>query len=48
MQKAIDLLEELIDEYPSIPEYRHLLAQCYRDMHPASFIFSRKAALDAF
>lgn len=47
MQRAIDLLEKLVEEYPSIPEYRHLLAQCYRDMHPASFIFSRKAALDA-
>lgn len=47
MQKAIDLLEQLVDEYPSIPEYRHLLAQCYRDMHPVWFIFSRKAALDA-
>jgi tetratricopeptide (TPR) repeat protein len=47
MQRAIDLLEGLIDEYPSIPEYRHLLAQCYRDMHPPAFIFSRQAALDA-
>jgi tetratricopeptide (TPR) repeat protein len=47
MQRAIDLLEGLIDEYPSIPEYRHLLAQCYRDRHPPAFIFSRQTALDA-
>ncbi|OHB65841.1 MAG: hypothetical protein A2V70_16570, partial [Planctomycetes bacterium RBG_13_63_9] len=47
MQKAIDLLEELVDQHPSIPEYRHLLAQCYRDMHPVAFIFSREAALEA-
>ncbi len=47
MQKAIELLETLADECPSTPEYRYLLAQCYRDMHPTSFIFSQQTALDA-
>jgi hypothetical protein len=28
---AIDLLEDLVKEYPRVPEYRHLLACCYRD-----------------
>lgn len=30
---AIDLLEELCRESPSVPAYRHLLARCYRDSH---------------
>lgn len=47
MHKAIALLEELIAERPTVPDYRHLLARCYRDMHPGFFIFSRRAALEA-
>jgi serine/threonine protein kinase len=31
-QKAIDLLTELGASYPKVPEYRHLLALCYRDL----------------
>jgi tetratricopeptide (TPR) repeat protein/tRNA A-37 threonylcarbamoyl transferase component Bud32 len=33
-QKAIELLEELVNEYRLVPEYRHLLACCYRDAPP--------------
>src|SRR5262249_43162523 len=33
-QRAADLLEELVREYPAVPEYRHLLACCYRDLPP--------------
>jgi tetratricopeptide (TPR) repeat protein len=32
--EAIALLEQLIREYPNVPEYRHLLACCLRDMYP--------------
>jgi eukaryotic-like serine/threonine-protein kinase len=28
---AIPILEQLVKEYPGVPEYRHLLACCYRD-----------------
>jgi tetratricopeptide (TPR) repeat protein len=27
----VALLEQLVEEYPKVPEYRHLLACCYRD-----------------
>jgi serine/threonine protein kinase len=30
-RQAVALLEALIDEFPTVPEYRHLLACCYRD-----------------
>lgn len=33
-QQAIGLLEQLVREYPAVPEYRHLLACCYRDAPP--------------
>lgn len=33
-QQAVALLEQLVREYPSVPEYRHLLACCYRDAPP--------------
>jgi eukaryotic-like serine/threonine-protein kinase len=33
-EKAIALLKALRDEYPKVPEYRHLLACCYRDVPP--------------
>jgi tetratricopeptide (TPR) repeat protein len=31
LPKAIDLLEHLVAEYPGVPDYRHLLARCYRE-----------------
>jgi|GEM_PF-3730802 len=34
MMQAVDLLEKLIQEHPQAPEYRHLLACCYRDSPP--------------
>ncbi len=30
-QRAIGLLKDLVKEHPNVPEYRHLLACCYRD-----------------
>jgi tetratricopeptide (TPR) repeat protein/tRNA A-37 threonylcarbamoyl transferase component Bud32 len=32
--RAIGLLEPLVKEHPDVPEYRHLLACCYRDRPP--------------
>jgi tetratricopeptide (TPR) repeat protein len=34
LQKAIDLLERLVAEHPAAPDYRHLLARCYREAGP--------------
>ena len=34
LQEAIALLEELQQQYPSVPEYRRLLALCYRERSP--------------
>ena len=36
-QRAVVLLEQLVREFPTVPEYRHLLACCYRDIPPARF-----------
>jgi serine/threonine protein kinase len=33
-QRAASLLEQLVQDFPSVPEYRHLLACCYRDLPP--------------
>jgi tetratricopeptide (TPR) repeat protein len=33
-QRAIPILEGLVKEYAAVPEYRHLLACCYRDQPP--------------
>jgi eukaryotic-like serine/threonine-protein kinase len=35
LQRAIGLLEGLAEEQPTIPDYQHLLACCYRDLPPA-------------
>ncbi len=32
--RAAVLLEQLVHDFPAVPEYRHLLACCYRDMPP--------------
>jgi len=32
LQTAVDLLEPLVAEYPGVPDYRHLLARCYRQI----------------
>jgi serine/threonine protein kinase len=34
LHQAAEVLEKLVAEFPSVPEYRHLLACCYRDMPP--------------
>jgi len=31
LQKAIALLEQLVASHPAVPDYRHLLARCYRE-----------------
>lgn len=36
-KRAADLLEQLVREFPAVPEYRHLLACCYRDLPPDRF-----------
>jgi tetratricopeptide (TPR) repeat protein/tRNA A-37 threonylcarbamoyl transferase component Bud32 len=33
-RRAVVLLERLVEEFPKVPEYRHLLACCYRDVPP--------------
>jgi serine/threonine protein kinase/uncharacterized membrane protein len=35
LHKAIDLLERLVADHPQVPDYRHLLARCYREVRPA-------------
>jgi serine/threonine protein kinase len=37
LHRAADILEKLVSDYPSVPEYRHLLACCYRNMPPDPF-----------
>ncbi len=37
LQKAIGLLERLVADHPTVPDYRHLLARCHRE---ASFRWS--------
>ena len=34
LNRAVSILEELAGEYPKVPDYRHLLACCYREMTP--------------
>jgi len=34
LRKAVDLLERLVVKHPDVPDYRHLLARCYRDLPP--------------
>ncbi len=33
--KAVEILTELRAAYPDVPDYRHLLALCYRDLPPS-------------
>ena len=35
LHKAIEILERLIAEHPDAPDYRQLLARCYREIRPA-------------
>jgi len=46
LEKAIEVLEELVAEYPSIPDYRHLLARCFREMPPRRPPGDRERDLD--
>jgi tetratricopeptide (TPR) repeat protein len=32
LRKAVELLEDLTTAHPSVPDYRHMLARCYREM----------------
>ncbi len=38
LRRAVELLETLVEEQPTIPDYQHLLACCYRDLPPARAI----------
>jgi serine/threonine protein kinase len=44
MQQAVALLERLVAEFPSVGEYRHLLACCYREAPPDRGARSNRAA----
>jgi serine/threonine protein kinase len=35
-QRAVDLLERLVAEHPGVPDYRQLLARCYREAPPSA------------
>ncbi|MEZ6141226.1 MAG: serine/threonine-protein kinase [Zavarzinella sp.] len=35
LKKAITLLEDLREKYPTVPDYQHLLACCYREQPPS-------------
>jgi tetratricopeptide (TPR) repeat protein len=37
LQTAIDLLGDLVDESPAVPDYRFLLAQCYVEKNRSTF-----------
>jgi tetratricopeptide (TPR) repeat protein len=37
LRKALDLLEKLVAEHPSVPDYRYLLAVCYREAYFQGF-----------
>ncbi len=45
LKKAVGILEQLVAEHPSVPDYRHLLARCYRDSSPQFFGPGPKLAL---
>jgi tetratricopeptide (TPR) repeat protein len=45
LREAIDLLEQLVADYPAVPDYRHLLARCYRE--PGWRFSSAPGAADA-
>jgi serine/threonine protein kinase len=47
LEKAIDLLERLVAQYPAMPAYRHLLARCYRELPPPWFRHSATLAPNA-
>lgn len=35
LRRAVELLEKLVEEQPTNPDYQHLLARCCRDLPPA-------------
>ncbi len=47
LQKAIALLERLVSEHPAVPDYRHLLALCYREVFPRPFTRGLDPSADA-
>jgi eukaryotic-like serine/threonine-protein kinase len=46
LQHAIQLLESLANEHPTVPNYRHLLACCYRDLPPPGLKSGGQRTLD--
>ena len=47
LQKAIAILERLVAEHPAVPDYRHLLALCYREVFPRPFTRDPDPSADA-
>ena len=47
LKKAIALLAELVQQHPTNPSYRHLLALCHRERSPQLTPHGRDAALEA-
>lgn len=46
LRKAIELLEQLVAEHPTAPDYRHWLARCYREAGPWWFGPGSKPVMD--
>ena len=47
LDKAIRMLTELVDQNPSVPDYRHLLAVCYRELPRKSWFRDRQQTDEA-
>ena len=46
LEKSVEVLEELVAEFPSVPAYKHLLARCYREIPPSQPPGIREWGLD--
>lgn len=47
LSKAVRLLENLLEYYPEVPNHRHLLAICLRELSPDFFSGKEEAELEA-
>jgi tetratricopeptide (TPR) repeat protein len=46
LQTAIAILQDLVARHPEVPDYRYLLARCYRETPPPPFTRNSQAAAD--
>ncbi len=46
LQQAVRILEKLAAEYPAVPDYRYLLARCYREIPPLRLFLGLQPAPD--